>query len=286
MSDTKRWWVLTLGLAAVLIGLAAVPSLAAADGAASFFGKVGRVARLQGSGPMMGGARIGPLDDQVSSLLGMSLADLRAARQSGKSLAEIAADKGISRDTLVSGMLKLHQDAVAARVADGTLTQTQAEQLLANMKTRTEALVDGKGFGPGPGPMKGGCGIGPLHDQVASLLGMSVTDLQAARQSGKSLAEIAADKGISRDTLVSGMLKLHQDAVAARVADGTLTQAQADQMLASMKTRIEAMVDVKGVGPAARGRGGFGRGRGGMGGMGRGPGFSQPSNQNSGVTNS
>lgn len=285
MSDTKRWWVLTLGLAAVLIGLAAVPSLAAADGAASFFGRAGRAARAQGFGPMMGGARIGPLDDKVASLLGMSVADLRTARQSGKSLAEIAADKGISRDTLVSGMLQLHQDAVAARVADGTLTQAQADQVLANMKTRIEAMVDGKGFAPGRGPQKGGLGIGPLHDQVASLLGMSLTDLQTARQSGKSLAEIAADKGINRDTLVAGMLKAHQEALAARVADGSLTPAQADQMLASMKTRIEAMVDVKAVGPAAGGRGGFGRGRG-RGGMGRGPGFGQPSNQNTGLTNS
>jgi len=232
----------------------------------------------------MGGARIGPLDDKVSSLLGMSLADLRAARQSGKSLAEIAADKGISRDTLVAGLVKAHQEALAARVADGTLTQAQADQVLANMKTSMEAMVDGKGFRPGPGHMKGGFGIGPLHDQAASLLGMSLTDLQAARQSGKSLAEIATDKGISRDTLVAGMVKAHKEALAARVADGTLTQAQADQTLASMKTRIEAMVDVKGVGPAAGGRGGFGRG--GKRGMGRGPGFGQPSNQNSGITNS
>lgn len=141
--------------------------------------------------------------------------------------------------------------AIPAFAATGTGTQPAAPRSAA-------------GTAPycGLGPMGGrAAGIGPLNNQVASILNMSVTDLQAARQSGKSLAEIAADKGISRSDLIASMLKVHQDALAARVADGSLTQAQADQILASMKTRIEQQVDYKGVGPSF-GRGGFGRGRG------------------------
>lgn len=161
MSSTKRWWVLTLGLAAVLVGLAAAPGLASADGTTSFLGRMGWTARTPGAGTVTGGLRIGPLNDQVASLLGMSVADLQAARQSGKSLAEIAADKGISRDTLVADLLKLHQDAVASRVADGTLTQAQADQMTAAMKTRIEAMVDAKGVGPGARG-RGGAGRGRL----------------------------------------------------------------------------------------------------------------------------
>ena len=140
--------------------------------------------------------------------------------------------------------------------------------------TATQPAAPGAAPFCGAGPMGGrGAGIGPLNDQIAPILNMSVTDLQAARQSGKSLADIAAEKGIGRTDLIASMLKVHQDAVAARVADGTLTQAQAGQILDLMKTRIEQQVDYKGVGPSF-GRGGFGRGRGGMThGAGRGQGF-------------
>lgn len=152
--------------------------------------------------------------------------------------------------------------------------------------------------GVGPAGARGGRGIGPMNDDIAAVLKMSVADLQAARQSGSSLAEIAAKQGISRDDLIAAMLKAHQAAVAAQVKAGNLTQAQADQILSLMKSRIEQQIDYKGVGPAA-GRGGFGPGagfgRGMMGGRGgRGPGFGRGAGsgaapgsvQNSSVTNS
>ncbi|MGE5590400.1 MAG: hypothetical protein ACM3ZA_07265 [Bacillota bacterium] len=155
----------------MLVVLAAVPGLASADGSTSFVGRAGWAARTPGSGPAGSGVRIGPLSDQVASLLGMSLTDLQAARQSGKSLAEIAAEKGISRDTLVADLLKLHQDAVAARVADGKLTQAQADQITAAMESRIEAMVDAVGTGPA-GRGCGGAGRGRMGGGMGGRSGM------------------------------------------------------------------------------------------------------------------
>lgn len=97
-------------------------------------------------------------------------------------------------------------------------------------------------YGPGmmAGPVNGDGGwMFDYHDQMitalASALGMSVDDLNKEFQSGKTLAQIAEEKGISADKLQEAMLKAQGDVMAQAVKDGKLTQAQADQMLEWMK---------------------------------------------------
>ena len=104
-----------------------------------------------------------------------------------------------------------------------------------------------------------------LPDAVAQLLGMDSESIQAERLSGKSLVAIAAEKGISKETLVATIVDARQEAVSAAVAAGTITQEQADLMLQQMESRIPLMVERTTTGPA------FGQpgGRMGAGGMGR-----------------
>ncbi|MHB9144931.1 MAG: hypothetical protein ACYC5Y_06300 [Symbiobacteriia bacterium] len=153
-------------------------------------------------------------------------------------------------------------------VAIPALAATGGAPTLPGATPGTPGNAPGYGFGPGGRGMMGfgtggrglmGLGIGPLNDEIAAILKLSPADLQAARQSGQSLADIAAKQGVSREDLIAAVLKVHQDAVAAHVTDGTLTQAQADQILSFMKSQIERQIDANGVGRAA-GRGGFGCG--------------------------
>ncbi len=87
-------------------------------------------------------------------------------------------------------------------------------------------------------------------EEVATLLGMSAEEIQAERQAGKSLEQIAAAKGISKDTLISTILDAKQAQLAQLVADGKLTQAQMDLMVEHMQTQVQTMVERTTVGPA------------------------------------
>jgi len=88
-------------------------------------------------------------------------------------------------------------------------------------------------------------------DEVATLLGMTAEEIQAERQAGKSLAEIAASKGVSEDKLISTILDAKKVQLDALVADGKLSQAQADLMIERMTEQVKVMVERTTTGPAA-----------------------------------
>lgn len=61
--------------------------------------------------------------ETVSELLGLTPEELCELRQEGKSLAEIAAEQGVTVDELVAAIMAEKTAAVQARVDNGTLTQ-------------------------------------------------------------------------------------------------------------------------------------------------------------------
>jgi hypothetical protein len=98
-------------------------------------------------------------------------------------------------------------------------------------------------------------------DEVATLLKMTAEEIQAARQAGKSLAQIATDKGITTDELVSTILDAKKVQLAALVTDGKLSQTQADLMIERMTEQVTSMVERTTTGPAADRGQGMGRGQ-------------------------
>jgi hypothetical protein len=78
---------------------------------------------------------------------------------------------------------------------------------------------------------------------VAQKLGMSSDELTKALNSGKTITQLAADKGISRADLVTTLETAHKDSLSQAVSKGILTQAQADAMLKQMAGRYEWMLD-------------------------------------------
>jgi hypothetical protein len=132
----------------------------------------------------------------------------------------------------------------------------------------TTPPVPAAGACPFGAPGAGGMALGGRPewagqpDEVATLLGMTEETIQAERQSGKSLAQIAAARNVTEDALVNAMLSAKKATLTKLVADGKLTQAQADLMIQNMTTRVKTMVERTGVGPA------FGQGGRGMMGQG------------------
>ena len=144
-------------------------------------------------------------------------------------------------------------------VANGTINQAQEDAVIAALDAARPPHGPGGKGGPGRH------GFGNLS-AAASALGMSEADLRTALEGGKSLATIAGEKGIAVSEVVDALVAQLKTHLAEEVTAGKHTQAEADQMLADAKTRIEAFVN--GTAPA----GGPGFGFGGRGGRGHGPG--------------
>ncbi|GAB4287440.1 MAG: hypothetical protein Kow0067_12380 [Coriobacteriia bacterium] len=99
-----------------------------------------------------------------------------------------------------------------------------------------------------------------LIDIVADLTGLSTDEIAAERADGNSLADIAEANGVESDEVVSEALDVRKQLLDERVADGTLTQEQADLMLETMTERLGERIETDEVGPPSWG----GPGRGGM----------------------
>ncbi len=117
-------------------------------------------------------------------------------------------------------------------------------------------------FGPrwGQRPMMGGglaWGGESMVDVVSQLLGLTPEQIHEQRLAGKSLVQIAQEKGVSKDQLVAAILAAKKAVLDNLVKDGKLTQAQADAMYAHMQTQVPNAVERTSVGPA-NGRGNSG----------------------------
>lgn len=104
--------------------------------------------------------------------------------------------------------------------------------------------------GPGTGCGAGGCGMGGYGMQgtfagsmpslLAEALGLTVDEFYAARAGGQTVADIAATQGIELADVVAAVLRPRADSLAQAVADGRITQEQADTMLATMADHMTA----------------------------------------------
>lgn len=122
-------------------------------------------------------------------------------------------------------------------------------------------------------PLREGRGL--LHDYIvaafAEEVGLTVDEVNAAVTAGKTLYQIALDEGIAEANIPALLKSVHETALAAAVADGVLTQAQADRMLARMAKQGYGSGTCTMGGTRPQDGTGFGSGRGiGMRGGGRG----------------
>ena len=102
--------------------------------------------------------------------------------------------------------------------------------------------------GAGLGARRGAPEWAGDNADAASVLGLKAEELQAERLAGKSLATIAAGKGIGEEALIAQLLDARKATVTQLLADGKITQAQADYMLENMSEHVTVMVERTNVG--------------------------------------
>ena len=110
----------------------------------------------------------------------------------------------------------------------------------------------GNGNGAGFGGMMGnGLGFGmmaggsesSLIDVAAAQLSMTRTQLITALGGTKSIAQVASEHNVAVSTIVDAFIVPRQERLTALVEAGRITQAQADQMLTTMRTEVTEKIN-------------------------------------------
>jgi hypothetical protein len=104
------------------------------------------------------------------------------------------------------------------------------------------------------GGVCGGQGVCVADEAVAKLLGLTSEQLAAERAAGKTLAQIAKEKGVTDQQLTDSILAERQADIDQALKDGQITQAQADWMLARAKAMIPFQIS-NSLGPRGAGAG-------------------------------
>lgn len=165
-----------------------------------------------------------------------------------------AATSETTATAAVGDRLSRIKDALGGLVTDGTITQGQADRVAT---TLDEALPRGGpgGHHGGPGRHRGGPGGGRHLDTAATTLGMSAEELRTALEGGQSLAGVADSKGVSKDTLINALVEAQKQHLAEKVAEGDLTQAEADERSAELTAQVTDRVEREGLPARRHGRG-------------------------------
>jgi len=163
----------------------------------------------------------------------------------------LAANLGISRDSLDQALTDTALEMVDQALADGSITQEEAD----NIKERINS-GDFAPFGPGfgHGSKKGfhrGFDVGVKLEDLATFLGVDVSVIHEGLVNEQSLAEIAEANGKSRDELKTHITSNVEEKLAELVADGSITQEQADEKLQNFTDQLDEMIDR--TGPIFRG---------------------------------
>ena len=138
----------------------------------------------------------------IATLLRMTPDELRTAQQNGQSLAQIATARNVDQNTLIQTIISSSKTRLDQEVAAGRLTQQQETDRLQRLQQEAPQMITRTG--PPGGGMRGG--IGTSMQAVATLLHMTPADLRTARQSGQSLAQIAAAHNVDQNTLVQTII--------------------------------------------------------------------------------
>src|SRR2546426_5651596 len=190
-----------------------------------------------GSAAQNGPGDKGSLFSAAATYIGITEAQLRTELGTDKSLADVAAAHGKTRDGLIQALTAAQQQSIAT-------------------------LVDRKGVGarpnsaPGFGRRPGGAFVtGEPLAAAATYLGTTRADIETKLRAGQTLAQIAngtANK--NRDGLVNALVADATAKIDAAQKAGTITADQATQQKSNLATRIAQLVDTTRPAPGRRGR--------------------------------
>lgn len=193
---------------------------------------------------------------EILNLLQIDEQTFKQEKDSGKSLAEIAAAHNVSRQAVIDLVVKNMNQHIDKGLAENRITAEKANEMKTNAVEHAQKMVDGQhmGFNKMHGskkfgnekPMHGKPMHGRLnHQEMLALLQIDEQTFKQEADSGKSLAEIASAHNVSRQDVIDVVVKNMNQHIDKQLAEAHLTVEQADEMKTHAAEKAQEMVDKK-----------------------------------------
>jgi uncharacterized protein YidB (DUF937 family) len=170
---------------------------------------------------------------------------LEPSQESKAVIDDAASQLGVEPSELSDALKQALKNRIDEAVADGRLTDEQADELKALVDVDEYPLLGGVGmFGRGGhgGPGFGRFGHFELLETAASYLGLTEAELREALED-QTLAEIAEEQGKSALGLVQQLVATQTKRIDEAVADGRMTEEQATELKAGLNERMQELVN-------------------------------------------
>jgi len=164
---------------------------------------------------------------------------LQSRRSESDAILKDAAGRlGVQPSALRSALEKAFSDRIDAAVAAGTITKAEGDALKARIRSGDFPI-----FGPPHVEFHGPFAtFGPL-DAAASYLGLTEAQLRADLDGGKTLAQVAKQRGKSVDGLIQAVTDAAKKRLDEAVSAGRLTRLEEQSILARLRARIADFVN-------------------------------------------
>jgi polyhydroxyalkanoate synthesis regulator phasin len=171
---------------------------------------------------------------------------------------DAAKQLGVQPRELSNALKQALKNRVDEAVEDGRLTREQGRRMKERIDAGAAPLfgLGPRGFhehhrkGIAPHMLFGGQAVG-----AAEYLGLEQEELFEALSRGKTLADLAREREKSVDGLIDAMVEATETELDEAVADGKLTEADKNEVLADLRERITRLVNEGLPGPRFEGKG-------------------------------
>lgn len=186
----------------------------------------------------------GPRTEAIEETLGLTADEIRDALADGKSLADLAAEQGMSAEELTAALVEAAEARIDEAVAAGKIDADDAEARKAELSDKIAEMitrVPSEDFGERRGPRQRGLGA-PFRggvDVLEETLGLSSEEIRAGLDEGKTLAELAEEQGVPVDDVADALVARATERIDEAVADGKIDEDRA----AEAKEDLDELID-------------------------------------------
>lgn len=196
-----------------------------------------------GKGGPRGGHRV--LIEEIANATDTSVEDIMSARASGQSFNDYVTENGGDPAAVVSAVLANAEEKMNEAVANGDMTQEEADEKLAELETRlTEAMAstdplqrpEGR---PGKGGRRGFGAIGTISEAI----GLDAEEIMSTWQEGGTLADIITANGGDVEAVKAQIVADVTEKINEALAEGKIDQAEADEKLAELEAHVDEQLN-------------------------------------------
>ncbi|MFC9776860.1 hypothetical protein [Paenibacillus chitinolyticus] len=216
LQPSKKKWAGTLALAFLLGSVSLGARQAAAFGSPEELPdeavlslptpSAGVPGRQDSHNPKDGSVSGLPILEEAASILGTTVTSLKESLDKGKSLSDVAKDKGISEKELTAKLLAIRDSKIDQAVKEGRLDAERAAALKQKMAEHLKRMLQDKALLDHHNRHQHGKmrhSLKPDQEKLAQAIGISKEELHRELRQGKSLQQIAESKGITKSQLIS-----------------------------------------------------------------------------------